>query len=212
MLAVSDTGQGMDRQTLSQVFEPFFTTKEMGRGTGLGLSTVYGIVKQSEGYIWAYSEPGRGSTFKVYLPEVAQEAASPPKPTVEPGQVGRGEVVLLVEDDDAVRRMAKRALEDAGYGVVEPTYGHAALELLSGDLARVSLVLTDVVMPGMGGRVLAERAAQVRPGLPVLFTSGYTDGEIVRRGSSILAPPSCRSRSHPRPSRGRCASGSRRLA
>jgi PAS domain S-box-containing protein len=182
VLTVSDTGHGMDADTLAHVFEPFFTTKGVGHGTGLGLSTVYGIVKQSDGYVWAYSEPGRGSTFKVYLPEVGQEAASPSTAALMPAPDGRGEVVLVVEDDDAVRRMTRRALEDAGYRVLEAPNGHAALELLSGDGARVGLVLTDVVMPGIGGRALAERLAQVRPDLPVLYTSGYTDGEIVRRG------------------------------
>lgn len=181
VLAVTDTGHGMDADTLSHVFEPFFTTKGVGRGTGLGLSTVYGIVKQSDGYIWAYSEPGRGSTFKVYLPEVEQEAASP-LAAEPPDAIGRGEVVLLVEDDESVRRMTRRALEDAGYRVVEAPNGHAALDLLGSDGAGANLVLTDVVMPGMGGRALAERLTQVRPDLPVLYTSGYTDGEIVRRG------------------------------
>jgi two-component system cell cycle sensor histidine kinase/response regulator CckA len=181
VLAVSDTGHGMDADTLSHVFEPFFTTKGVGHGTGLGLSTVYGIVKQSDGYVWAYSEPGRGSTFKVYLPEVEQEAVSPRAAAV-PDPIGRGEMVLLVEDDEPVRRMTRRALEDAGYRVLEAPNGHAALDLLGTDGARVNLVLTDVVMPGMGGRALAERLAQVWPDLPVLYTSGYTDGEIVRRG------------------------------
>jgi PAS domain S-box-containing protein len=186
VLAVSDTGHGMDSGTLSHVFEPFFTTKGIGHGTGLGLSTVYGIVKQSDGYVWAYSEPGRGSTFKVYLPLSEQEVVSPDAAASPPPRVGRGELVLLVEDDESVRRMTRRALEDAGYRVLEAENGHAALEQLSSNGRQVSLVLTDVVMPGMGGRALAERLGQLRPDLPVLFTSGYTDGEIVRRG--LLEP------------------------
>jgi PAS domain S-box-containing protein len=186
VLAVSDTGHGMDPDTLSHAFEPFFTTKGVGQGTGLGLSTVYGIVKQSDGYVWAYSEPGRGSTFKVYLPAVEREAAGAPTQTQPAAQPSRGELVLVVEDDDGVRWMTRRVLEDAGYRVLEAAHGQAALERLSEDGAGVRLVITDVVMPGMGGRELAERLAQLRPELPVLFTSGYTDGEILRRG--LLQP------------------------
>jgi signal transduction histidine kinase/CheY-like chemotaxis protein len=182
VLAVSDTGHGMDRDTLGHVFEPFFTTKGVGHGTGLGLSTVYGIVKQSDGYVWAYSEPGRGSTFKVYLPVSGTDATSPAIPALSPPQAGRGESVLLVEDDEGVRRMTRRALEEGGYRVLEAANGLAALELLTSTSGRIGLVLTDVVMPGMSGRDLADRIAELRPGTPVLFTSGYTDGEIVRRG------------------------------
>jgi PAS domain S-box-containing protein len=182
VLAVSDTGHGMDRDTLGHVFEPFFTTKGVGHGTGLGLSTVYGIVKQSDGYVWAYSEPGRGSTFKVYLPVTGTDATSPATPAPSPPQAGRGESVLLVEDDEGVRRMTRRALEEGGYRVLEAANGLAALELLTSTSGRIGLVLTDVVMPGMSGRDLADRIAELRPGTPVLFTSGYTDGEIVRRG------------------------------
>jgi PAS domain S-box-containing protein len=182
VLAVSDTGHGMDRDTLGHVFEPFFTTKGVGHGTGLGLSTVYGIVKQSDGYVWAYSEPGRGSTFKVYLPVTRTDATSPAPPAPAPLRAGRGESVLLVEDDEGVRRMTTRALEEGGYRVLEAANGLAALELLTSTSGRIGLVLTDVVMPGMSGRDLADRVAELRPGTPVLFTSGYTDGEIVRRG------------------------------
>jgi PAS domain S-box-containing protein len=181
-LTVSDTGHGMDGDTLSHVFEPFFTTKGVGHGTGLGLSTVYGIVKQSEGYVWAYSEPGRGTTFKVYLPAVTEPAAKGAG-TVDSGErVGRGEVVLLVEDDEGVRAMTTRALEAAGYRVLGAPDGATALARLRADGASVRLLLTDVVMPGMSGRELAAQVRVLRPGLPVLFTSGYTDGEILRRG------------------------------
>ena len=182
VLAVSDTGHGMDRDTLGHVFEPFFTTKEVGHGTGLGLSTVYGIVKQSDGYVWAYSEPGQGSTFKIYLPVTAEVAPTPAPAQPPPPRTGQGESVLLVEDDEGVRRMTSRALREGGYRVLEAANGLAALELLTSTGGRIGLVLTDVVMPGMNGRDLADRVAELRPGTPVLFTSGYTDGEIVRRG------------------------------
>jgi PAS domain S-box-containing protein len=182
VLAVSDTGHGMDRDTLGHIFEPFFTTKGVGHGTGLGLSTVYGIVKQSDGYVWAYSEPGQGSTFKVYLPLAEQPEAEPETPTATPVRRGQGESVLLVEDDDAVRLVIKRALEEGGYRVLEAANGRDALALLGSTSSRIALVLTDVVMPKMSGRELAERIAELRPGTPVVFTSGYTDGEIVRRG------------------------------
>jgi CheY-like chemotaxis protein len=182
VLAVSDTGHGMDAKTLSHAFEPFFTTKGVGHGTGLGLSTVYGIVKQSDGYVWAYSEPGRGTTFKLYLPAVDQAAPSPGPAATPAVKPGRGELVLVVEDDEGVRWMTRRILVDAGYGVLEAPDGKSALELLSRDGAAVRLVVTDVVMPGMGGRELAEALTKLRPDIPVLFTSGYTDGEIVRRG------------------------------
>ena len=182
VLAVSDTGHGMDRDTLGHIFEPFFTTKGVGHGTGLGLSTVYGIVKQSDGYVWAYSEPGRGTTFKIYLPITASDAPSPAMPAPGSLRVGRGESVLLVEDDEGVRRMTTRALQEGGYRVLEAANGFDALALLTSTSGRIGLVLTDVVMPGMSGRDLAHRIGELRPGTPVLFTSGYTDGEIVRRG------------------------------
>ena len=184
-LAVSDTGHGMDRTTLAQVFEPFFTTKGVGRGTGLGLSTVYGIVKQSDGYVWAHSEPGHGATFEIYLPisEVRSGSAATQRPR-EPA--GQGELVLLVEDDAPVRAFAARALTDEGYRVLEAENGDRALELLRMGGHRPAIVLTDVVMPGMTGSDLADAVAQLAPGTPVLFTSGYPDGEILRRG--LLEP------------------------
>ncbi|MGH2706819.1 MAG: ATP-binding protein, partial [Actinomycetota bacterium] len=185
VLAVSDTGHGMDKATLSRTFEPFFTTKGPGQGTGLGLSVVYGIVKQSDGYVWAYSEPGQGTTFKIYLP-VTTEGAAPRRISQPVAQPGTGELVLVVEDEAPVRLMAKRALEEAGYQVVEAENGREALELLAGRDGKIDLLLTDVVMPGIGGRELAARVAEVVPGIPVLFTSGYTDGEILRRG--LLEP------------------------
>jgi PAS domain S-box-containing protein len=191
VLAVRDTGRGMDRATLANVFEPFFTTKDIGRGSGLGLSTVYGIVKQSGGYIWAASEPGEGSTFRIYLPvnaaiaEPARTSASHPQPGTPRGQ---GELILVAEDEEQVRRVAARALSEAGYQVLEAANGREALELAARATAPVRLVLIDVVMPEMSGRELADRLAVLLPSTPVLFTSGYTDGEIMRRG--LLAPKS----------------------
>jgi len=191
-LSVTDTGRGMDRATLANVFEPFFTTKEVGRGSGLGLSTVYGIVKQSGGYVWATSEPGRGSTFQIYLPETAERASDRQRPSAghpQPGALsGNGELILIVEDEEQVRKVAARALTEAGYRVLEAANGREAVERVAHAPAPVRLVLTDVVMPEMSGRELAERLAHILPGIPVLFTSGYTDGEIFRRG--LLAPES----------------------
>ncbi len=184
-LAVSDTGHGMDRDILAKAFEPFFTTKPVGRGTGLGLSTVYGIVKQSEGYIWAYSEPGIGTTFKVYLP--ATEEAAPARADAPPASArGGGELVVVVEDEAPVRQVAARTLIEAGYRVLEAENGDRALELVAGTPHPVALLLTDVVIPGMTGRELADRLRALRPGTAVLFTSGYTDDEILRRG--LLEP------------------------
>ncbi|MGH7498752.1 MAG: MASE1 domain-containing protein [Gemmatimonadales bacterium] len=185
VLAVTDTGHGMDAITLGHVFDPFFTTKGVGQGTGLGLSTVYGIVKQSDGYIWAYSEPGQGATFKIYL-KVSPESADVVQPESAKLERASGEVILVVEDEEMVRQVAGRALADAGYTVREARSGKEALELLARGDGRIDLVLTDVVMPGMSGKDLAASLATLVPGVPVLFTSGYTDGEIVRRG--LLAP------------------------
>jgi PAS domain S-box-containing protein len=192
-LAVSDTGHGMDQATLAHAFEPFFTTKGVGQGTGLGLATVYGIVKQSDGYVWAYSEPGQGTTIKLYLPvtDAAPEAAAmEPAPAV----AAKGELVLVVEDEAQVRTIAARALTEAGYRVLEAETGARALEIVRRNGHRPALMLVDVVMPGISGSELALELAQVVPGVPVLFTSGYTDAEILRRGllepgAAFLAKP-----------------------
>jgi PAS domain S-box-containing protein len=182
VLALSDTGHGMDRLTASRIFEPFFTSKEPGQGTGLGLSTVYGIVKQSDGYVWVYSEPGRGSTFRVYLPSTSER----PTPAEEPGPIPpasvAGERILVVEDDEAVREIARRALEEAGYEVLVAESGHDALELVQETGRPVRLALIDMVLPGMSGPELALEMATRAPGTRVIFTSGYPDGEIRRRG------------------------------
>ena len=181
-LAVTDSGLGMDEATQAHLFEPFFTTKEVGKGTGLGLATVYGIVKQSGGYIWVYSEPGRGTTVKVYLPRVPG-AAEPPPPAPEPPALRGGhETVLLVEDAAPVRTLARRSLEACGYQVIDAADGPKALELSARHSGEIAVLVTDVVMPGMSGRELAERLAPTRPAMKVLYTSGYTDDAMVRQG------------------------------
>jgi CheY-like chemotaxis protein len=186
MLAVNDTGVGMDEKTKSQVFEPFFTTKESGKGTGLGLSTVYGIVKQSGGYIWVYSEPGKGSTFKVYIPRTEERVEDPRKavPLVEDL---RGEkTVLVVEDEESILKLSCAVLGGYGYAVLAARGGEDALRIAGKHEGEISLLLTDVVMPGMGGREFYERILQQRPKIKVLYMSGYTDNAIVRRG--VLDP------------------------
>jgi len=181
-LAVADTGVGMDETTQAHLFEPFFTTKEVGKGTGLGLATVYGIVKQSGGYIWVYSEPAHGTTVKVYLPHVPGVAEAP-APASEPQQVrGGDETVLLVEDAAPVRTLARRSLEARGYRVLDAADGPSALELSTRHAGGIAILVTDVVMPGMSGRELAERLAPARPSMKVLYTSGYTDDAMVRQG------------------------------
>jgi PAS domain S-box-containing protein len=180
MLAVSDTGVGMDEPTRRRIFEPFFTTKGPARGTGLGLSTAYGIVKQSGGSIWVYSALGQGTTFKIYLPQVKETAhtARPARPTTARGT----ETVLIVEDDASVRQLAARFLQSAGYAVITAGSGAEALLVLKGEDGPVHLMLTDVVMPGMTGRELAERLASIHPLMKVIYTSGYTDDTILRHG------------------------------
>ena len=181
MLAVSDNGVGMDEATRERIFEPFFTTKSKARGTGLGLSTVYGIVTQSGGNVWVYSEPGRGTTFKIYLPRV-DEAARVVQPARTPTATRGTGTILVVEDETAVRNLATRVLHSAGYTVVTASNATEALSLLDRHEGTVDLMLTDLVMPGMSGRELAERLADIRPGIKVLYTSGYTDDTVLRHG------------------------------
>ena len=184
MLAVTDNGCGMDAETQAHVFEPFFTTKEKGKGTGLGLATVYGVVKQSGGYVWVYSEPGRGTSFKIYLPRIEETA-------VPAGRDGKGEMqipergsetILLVEDEKGVRELAREYLASSGYTVIEAEDGHTALELAAMHVGPIHLLLTDVVMPGISGRELAERVSQIRPGIKIIYMSGYTDQAVVHHG------------------------------
>jgi two-component system cell cycle sensor histidine kinase/response regulator CckA len=181
MLAVSDTGTGMDAETQARIFEPFFTTKGPGKGTGLGLSMVYGIVRQSSGNIWVYSEPGHGTTFKVYLPVVYEEGESRDE-GVAPGRARGTETVLLVEDEEAVRRLLLDILESEGYTVLKAANGHEALEVCERHEGPIHLLMTDVVMPGMSGRQLVERMAEKCGDAKVLFMSGYTDNAIVHHG------------------------------
>ncbi len=187
MLAVTDTGCGMDKETQGRVFEPFFTTKGPGKGTGLGLSTVYGIVKQSGGYIWVYSEIGHGTTFKLYLPRVedAVDVPSAPEPPKSFEMLRGTETILLVEDEDALRTLINRMLTKYGYTVLEARHGREALAICEAYSGRIHVVVTDVVMPEMGGRELVDRLASLRTGDPpikVLFMSGYPGGDMVRRG------------------------------
>jgi CheY-like chemotaxis protein len=184
MLAVSDDGTGMEAATLEHAFEPFFTTKDTGKGTGLGLSTVLGIVEQSGGYISAESTPGQGSAFRIYLPRtVATEAdvahVAAPRTRREPPNG----TLLVVEDEEPVRALVHRVLEDAGFRVIVAVDGHDALEMARKHQGRIDLLFTDVVMPGMSGRELAERLLIQRPGTPVLYASGYDEEMVAERAS-----------------------------
>ena len=184
MIAVSDTGIGMDDAVKAHLFEPFFTTKERGKGTGLGLSTAYGIVKQSGGHIAVYSEPSRGSTFRIYLPPTSQQLAEPPAPA-EPAR-GGGETVLLVEDEAAVRELARRVLGSHGYVVLEAATAEEGRRLWREHAAAIALLLTDVVLPGASGPELVRVLQDERPDLRVLYTSGYTEAAMLNRG--VIAP------------------------
>jgi CheY-like chemotaxis protein len=181
MLAVSDTGLGMDAETRARIFEPFFTTKEVGKGTGLGLSTIYGIVKQLGGNIWVYSEPGHGTTFKIYFPLIQNEVEATQSQT--PDEFAGGtETVLLVEDDDVIRELIRDILEMEGYKVLAASRGHEALNICKETEGPVELLITDVVMPEMSGRDLSKTLSEMCPQLKVLYMSGYTDDAVVRHG------------------------------
>lgn len=182
MLAVADSGSGMDRATQQKIFDPFFTTKQLGKGTGLGLATVYGIVKQSGGYIWVYSELDKGTVFKVYFPRI-EEKAQPMTQAAPEQPISRGsETILLAEDSESLREMAREYLQSVGYKVLEASSGTEALQKSREFAGTIHLVLTDVVMPEMSGPELARQMESLRPGVKVIFTSGYTDDAIARQG------------------------------
>ena len=183
VIAVADTGHGMDKETQSRIFEPFFTTKEKGKGTGLGLSTVYGIVKQSNGYVFAESNLGVGTTFFVYLPcveDTIEELGPVATPEAEKGGC---ETVLLVEDEESVRELVRVTLVSRGYKVLEAENGECGLHIAEETKATIDLLVTDVVMPGMGGRELAKRLVTLRPATKVLYLSGYTEDAIATQGA-----------------------------
>ena len=193
MLSVSDTGTGMDPQTRARVFEPFFTTKGQGRGTGLGLSTVYGIVTQFGGSVWVYSELGHGTTFKVYLP-LAERAATTEVAAITPVLRGASETVLIVEDEDAVRGLLAGTLRREGYHVLEAANGMDAIAVAATHQAPIQLMVSDVLMPGMNGPDLYDRLVIQRPDLKVLFISGYADHavlnlELLKTGNAFLGKP-----------------------
>jgi two-component system, cell cycle sensor histidine kinase and response regulator CckA len=181
-LAVSDSGMGMDKETQSRIFEPFFTTKEKGKGTGLGLSTVYGIVKQSGGYVMVQSEERRGTTFHIYLPQVEGAAEKHPVPASDAAS-GGSETILLVEDEESVRQLVRDTLTTKGYKVLEADGGEAGLAAAASYEGRIELVITDVVMPGVGGREMVKQLSSTRPEMKVLYLSGYTEDSIISDGS-----------------------------
>jgi CheY-like chemotaxis protein len=186
-ISVEDTGAGMSPETLARAFEPFFSTKAVGQGTGLGLSMVYGIVRQSGGFVRIDSTPGAGTVITVCLPLVEAEVTTPDAPRAAPR--GRGEAILVVEDESVVRSLASRVLEAAGYRIYQAPNGAAALDFLTAHPDEVDLVLTDIVMPRMSGRELAERIRERQPGLPIVFMSGYSGDEMVQRGLLLEGIP-----------------------
>jgi PAS domain S-box-containing protein len=189
LLAISDTGTGMNEETVSRIFEPFFTTKEQGKGTGLGLATVYGIVRQSGGYIWVYSEPGRGTTFKIYLPSAAHKTGLPANAEVEAAVPKKQEkiTILLVEDDDTLRSLTREMLVERGYTVIEASGGNEALKKANEDHVHLDLVLTDVVMREMSGPELGLKLSHSHPDVKVVYMSGYT-GELINQHDTKLQP------------------------
>jgi two-component system cell cycle sensor histidine kinase/response regulator CckA len=182
MLSVSDNGHGMDKETQARIFEPFFTTKEKGKGTGLGLSTVYGIIKQSGGYVLVQSELGQGTTFRIYLPRVEESAEPVGTVRISQPQHGGSETVLLVEDEESVRQLVRETLETKGYKVLEAANGEAALQIVTHHTEPIHMLITDVVMPGMSGRELSARLCATHPQTKVLYLSGYTEDAIVHEG------------------------------
>jgi two-component system, cell cycle sensor histidine kinase and response regulator CckA len=183
VVSVTDNGHGMDKETLSRIFEPFFTTKEKGKGTGLGLSTVYGIVKQSNGYVFAESQVGAGTTFYVYLPRVEDALEQVGPATTQESEKGGCETVLLVEDEDSVRELVRVTLSSRGYKVLEAENGESGLRLAAESKDAIDILVTDVMMPGIGGRELAKKLLAIRPGISVLYLSGYTEDAVVTQGA-----------------------------
>ena len=182
MVAVSDTGMGMDEETKSHIFEPFFTTKEQGKGTGLGLSTVYGVVKQSAGFISVCSEPEKGAAFKIYLPRTDNSPEPAASPSIRITERRGSETILLVEDEEMVRHIGRRMLQRSGYNVLEASDGPTALSLSQEHKGPIHLLLSDVLMPGMSGPELADRLILQRPDIRICFTSGHTEDAIVHHG------------------------------
>jgi CheY-like chemotaxis protein len=186
LLRVTDTGTGIDPEIQSQIFEPFFTTKDRDKGTGLGLATVYGVVKQSGGYIAVDSEKGKGASFSVFLPRLEQPAIQSAPVIAAPVSLGGSETILLVEDAEPLRKLAAMFLKESGYHILSAADGQQALQVARQNSGPIHLLLTDVVMPGMNGRVLGERLAASQPGMRVLYMSGYTDTFIA--GHGVLEP------------------------
>ncbi len=194
LLEVTDTGVGMDADTQRHIFEPFFTTKPKGKGTGLGLATVYGVVKQSGGYIWVQSQPGRGTRFQIFLPRVEEALAVEPAPGSAGSAPHGGETVLLVEDEELLRRMTREVLESVGYHVLEAANADEAVRVSRTYPGTIHVMLTDVVMPGLTGPELACVLAGVRPRMKVLYVSGYTDDACIpavraAEGTDFLQKP-----------------------
>jgi CheY-like chemotaxis protein len=181
LIIISDTGTGMDQKTRGKIFDPFFTTKEMGRGTGLGLTTVFGIVKQNDGSIYVYSEPGKGTRFKIYWPVTDSTEYLVHSDEIDTIDISGEEQILLVEDDPKVRSFAKTALQSFGYTVQEAETGVEAMKLLNSGASEMDLIISDVVMPEMGGRELALKIRETFPELHILLTSGYSDTHTLKR-------------------------------
>ena len=186
MLTISDTGSGMDKEVQKHIFDPFYTTKEKGKGTGLGLSTIFGIVKQNKGFIWIYSEPGQGSTFKIYLPKVKGDVKVEEEEQISVENVGGSEIVLIVEDDKSLRKLARTVLKQKGYKVLVAENGEDALRVSKEHKGPIDLMIADVVMPKMSGKETAERLQPLYPQMKIIYMSGYTDDSIIHRG--VLAP------------------------
>jgi CheY-like chemotaxis protein len=182
LISVSDTGIGMNEEAIEKIFEPFFTTKARGKGTGLGLSTVYGIVKQNSGNIYVYSEPDKGTTFKIYWPSTEESETVEFADELDEELFNGNETILFVEDDKDIRNFVCNALKSLNYQIYKASNGVQALKLLEKNNIGIDLLVTDVIMPEMGGKELAEEILKIVPGIKILFTSGYTDNHIVRSG------------------------------